>query len=58
MKRSVRRFQVKARRFLKLYSLWHKTHREGLKVKWLRLLGEITKVKPDFDLEKEFRGAF
>ena len=58
MKGNVRRFQAKARKLMRLYSLWHETQRDDVKKQCLRLLGEILAVQPRFSLRKEFRDAF
>lgn len=58
MRGSVRRFRVKARRLLRLYSQWHMTHQDELERQYLRLLAEILAVNPRFSLNQEFRKAF
>ena len=58
MKGNVRKCRVKARRLLRLYSLWHETRREDLQRKCMRLLSEILAVEPRFSLQHEFRKAF
>ena len=58
MRENVRKFQTKARRLLKLYSLWHETQRDDVKKKCLRLLGEILMINPRFSLRHEFDSAF
>ena len=58
MSGNVRRFRGKASRLLRLYSLWHKTHRGDLQAKCLQLLGEITAAQPHFNLRREFQKAF
>ena len=58
MRGNVRRFQAKARRLLRLYSLWHETNREDVKRQCLSLLGEILTVEPRFSLRREFQKAF
>ncbi len=58
MKGNVRRFRVKARRLLRLYSQWHLTHQEELERRYLRLLAEILAVNTNFSLRQEFQKAF
>ena len=58
MKGNVRKYQVKARRLLRLYSLWHETQREDLKKKCLTLLSEVLAIDPRFSLRHEFESAF
>ena len=58
MKENARRFHAKAKKLLRLYSLWHATHREEVQRQCLRLLGEILAVEPRFSLQREFRKAF
>lgn len=58
MKRSARKFQVKAKRLLKLYSLWHETRRQELERQCERLLSEILDIDPGFSLRREFQTAF
>ena len=58
MKRSARRFKTKAKRLLRLYSLWQETRREDLQQKCMGLLGEILEVEPGFTLRNEFQNAF
>ena len=55
---NVRRFRTKARRLMRLYSLWHKTHREEVQQKYLELLGEIMTLRPHFNLRQVFKRAF
>lgn len=38
---------------MRTYSLWHETHRREFEKRYLKLLAEILKLKPDFDLLKE-----
>ncbi len=58
MKGNVRKFQSKAKRLLRLYSLWHETHREDVQHKCMTLLSEILAVEPRFNLRREFQKAF
>lgn len=58
MKGNVRKFQTKAKRLMKLYSLWHETNREDVQVKCMALLSEILAVEPRFNLRREFQKAF
>ena len=58
MKRNVRRFRAKARKLLRLYSLWHETNRDDLREECLALLGEVLAVEPSFKLRNEFQQAF
>ncbi len=58
MKKIVRSFRTKEKRFLQLYSLWQETRREDLQKKCLGLLGEIVRLKPGFSLRSEFETAF
>lgn len=58
MKGNVRKLHAKARRLLRLYSLWHETHREDVQRKCLALLGEILAAEPRFSLRREFQKAF
>lgn len=58
MKRSARKFNAKARRLLRLYSLWQETRREDLQTKCMGLLGEILNIEPGFNLRQEFKTAF
>lgn len=58
MKGNVRKFHVKARRLMRLYSLWHETNREEIKNECLSLLREIQNVRPQFSLRNEFQKAF
>ena len=52
------RVRMKERRLLRLYSLWHETHSEGIRQKCLALLGEIVSLDPAFSLRVEFQAAF
>ena len=58
MKGNALRFRAKARRLLRLYSLWHKTHREEIERQCLAILGEILAAEPHFSLRREFQKAF
>ena len=58
MRGNVRRFKAKARKLLKLYSLWHMTHQEEIERRYLALLGEILAAEPRFSLRREFQKAF
>ena len=58
MRGNARKFQAKARRLLRLYSLWHETHREEIHRRCVRLLGEILLVEPRFNLRRQFQKAF
>ena len=58
MKESVRRFRAKESKLLRLYSLWHETHRDDIERQCLTLLGEILAVQPQFKLRNEFQNAF
>ena len=58
MKKIVRSFRTKEKRFLQLYSLWQETRREDLQKNCLGLLGEIVRLKPGFSLRSEFETAF
>lgn len=58
MKGNVRKLQAKARRLMRLYSLWHETHREDVQQKYIMLLSEILAVEPRFSLRREFQKAF
>lgn len=58
MNESVRKFRAKERKLLRLYSLWHETHRDDLERQCLTLLGEILAVQPQFKLRNEFQSAF
>lgn len=58
MKKSAHKIEIKARRLLKLYSLWHKTHREDIEAQYLHLLSDILMVNPRFKLRNEFQRAF
>lgn len=58
MKGNARKLHSKARRLLRLYSLWHETHREDLQQKCVLLLSEIMAAEPRFNLRHEFQKAF
>ena len=58
MRRVIRSFRIKEKRFLRLYSLWQETRREDLQKKCFQLLGEMIRMKPGFNLRSEFEGAF
>ncbi len=58
MKRNARKFKVKARRLLRLYSLWQETRRDDLQQKCMDLLGEVLDMEPGFNLRREFQNAF
>ncbi len=58
MKGNVRKFQTKAKRLLRLYSLWHETNSAELEQKCMLLLSEILTVNPRFSLRREFQKAF
>ncbi len=58
MKRSASKFKTKAKRLLKLYSLWQETRREDVQQKCVGLLGEILDIEPGFNLRREFQIAF
>lgn len=55
---NARKFRVKADRLLRLYSLWHETHREEVQREWLSVLTEILLQDPQFSLRREFQRAF
>ncbi len=55
MKENVRKIEVKARKLMRLYSLWHETHREEFQRKYLTLLGEILAAEPRFSLRREIQ---
>jgi hypothetical protein len=58
MKENARKFRVKARRLLRLYSQWHETHSDAAQRKCLMLLAEIMTLEPRFSLRQEFQRAF
>lgn len=58
MKGNARKFESKAKQLMRLYSLWHSTHREEVQQKCIMLLSEILAVEPRFSLRREFRKAF
>lgn len=58
MRGSARRIRVKARRLLRLYSLWHETHRGEIQRQCEGLLREILNIDPRFSLRHEFQKAF
>ena len=58
MKGNVRKLQAKAKRLLRLYSLWHETHSDEVQRKCMLLLSEILVVEPRFSLRREFQKAF
>ena len=58
MKGNARSLRAKARRLMRLYSLWHATHREDLQRKCVVLLSEIMAVEPRFNLRSQFQKAF
>ena len=53
MKGNALRLQSKARKLLRLYSLWHETHKEEFQQKYLSLLGEILILEPRFSMRQE-----
>ncbi len=55
---NARKFRIKADRLLKLYSLWHETHRKEVEREWLNVLTEILIQDPNFSLRREFQRAF
>jgi len=58
MKRSARKFKLKAKRLLQLYSLWQETRREDVQEKCMGLLGEVLELEPEYNLRQEFQNAF
>jgi len=58
MKGNARRFKTKAKKLLRLYSLWQETRREDIQRQCLGLLGEILIREPRFNLRQEFQEAF
>ena len=58
MKESARKFHAKAKKLLRLYSLWHETHSDAVQRQCLRLLGEVLSLEPHFNLRREFQKAF
>ncbi len=58
MKKNVLNFRHKARRLMKLYSLWQETRDCRLEKKCLNLLSELLWLEPRFSLQQEFRKAF
>jgi hypothetical protein len=55
MKENVRKLELKARKLMRLYSLWHETHKEEFQRQYLRLLSEILAVEPRFCLHRELQ---
>ncbi|MFA6599877.1 MAG: hypothetical protein WC352_00900 [Candidatus Omnitrophota bacterium] len=55
---NARKFREKADKLLRLYSLWHETHREEFQRKCLVLLSEILVQDPNFSIRREFQKAF
>lgn len=53
-----RGFKAKAKLLLKLYSMWHETHRQDIQMRCLNLLGELMAADPKFSLRREFQIAF
>lgn len=58
MNGNARNIHSKARLLLRLYSLWHVTRREAVRRQCLALLGEILRIKPQFNPREEFKIAF
>lgn len=55
---NARKFRMRADRLMRLYSLWHETHREEVQREWMRVLSEILVQDPNFSLRREFQRAF
>lgn len=55
MKENVHNIEAKAKKLMRLYSMWHETHREEFQRKYLVLLGEILAVEPRFSLRREIQ---
>ena len=53
MKGNALKLQSKARKLLRLYSLWHETRKEEFQQKYLNLLGEILILEPRFSMRQE-----
>ncbi|MDD5217042.1 MAG: hypothetical protein PHN49_06910 [Candidatus Omnitrophica bacterium] len=58
MKGNAHNLRVKEQRLLRLYSEWHETHQERVQRQCLVLLGEILAIRPQYNLRREFQGAF
>lgn len=58
MTENARKLRSKANELLKLYSLWHETHRDEFERRCIRLLGEILLMEPGFSLRRQFQRAF
>lgn len=53
MKENVRKLEIKARKLMRAYSLWHETHKEEFQRQYMTLLTEILAVDPRFSLRRE-----
>lgn len=53
MRGNALKLETKARQLLKVYSLWHETHKEEFQRKYLRLLSEILIMDPRFCMRRE-----
>ena len=53
MKGNALKLQSKARKLLRLYSLWHETRKEEFQHQYLNLLGEILVLEPRFSMQRE-----
>lgn len=52
------RLRMMERRLLKLYSDWHESHRIELADAWLKLAGELVRLKPNYSFRKTLQRAF
>lgn len=55
---SARNFRSAENKLLRLYSLWHETHRLDVQTQCLDLLGKMQRVHPAFNLRQRFQIAF
>lgn len=53
MKGNAHKLELKARKLMRLYSLWHETHKEEFQRKYLNLLSEILLLDPRFSMRHE-----
>ena len=53
MKGNAHRLENKARKLMRLYSLWHETRKEEFQRQYLNLLGEILLLEPRFSMRRE-----
>ena len=58
MSQKLRKFRSLEKRFLGLYSAWQETHESEFAYRWMRLLGEMLRLQPNYSVRHPFESAF